>query len=116
MSVDRNNRLSEEMKRTIGSLLQNGLKDPRVPMLTSVTGVEITKDLKYAKVFVSVYGEKEAKDKCLEGLISSAGFIRREIGAHIKMRYVPELIFEIDNSIEYGLHISKLLHDINGKK
>lgn len=116
MSVTRNSRLSEEIKRTIGSIIQNGLKDPRVPMLTSVTDVEVTKDLKYAKVFISVYGESDIKNKCLEGLRSSSGFIRREIGASIKMRHIPELIFELDNSIEYGLHISKILNEINSKK
>lgn len=116
MSVNRSSRLSEEIKRTIASVLQNGIKDPRIPMLTSVTDVEVTKDLKYAKVYVSVYGEGDVKNKCLEGLKSSAGFIRREIGANIKMRHIPELIFELDNSIEYGVHISEILNEINSKK
>lgn len=116
MGFDRNSRLSEEIRKTISHVIQNGLKDPRVPMLTSITDVNVTKDLKFAKVFVSVYGTDDEKEKCLEGLRSSAGYIRKEIGANIKMRHIPELVFEIDNSIEYGLHISKLLNEINNKK
>jgi ribosome-binding factor A len=116
MGFDRNSRLSEEIRKTISSVIQNGLKDPRIPMLTSITNVDVTKDLKYAKVFVSVYGDETQKAKCIEGLKSSAGFIRKEIGANIKMRHIPELTFELDNSIEYGLHISKILNEINSKK
>lgn len=113
MSVDRNSRLSEEMKRIIGNIIQNDLKDPRIPMLTSVTGVEVTRDLRYAKVYVSVFGNDEEKAKCIEGLKSAAGFIRREVGAHIKIRYIPEPVFVLDDSIEHGLHISELLKEVN---
>lgn len=116
MGFTRNSRLSEEIKKTISNVIQNELKDPRIPMLTSVTNVDVTKDLKYAKVFISVYGNDEQKAKCIEGLKSSAGFIRKEIGSSIKMRHIPELVFELDNSIEYGLHISKILNEINAKK
>lgn len=113
MSVDRNSRLSEEMKRIIGRIIQNDLKDPRIPMLTSVTGVEVTRDLRYAKVYISVFGNDEEKSKCIEGLKSAAGFIRKEIGSHIKIRYIPELVFVLDDSIEHGLHISELLREVN---
>jgi len=113
MSVDRNSRLSEEMKRIIGGIIQNELKDPRIPMLTSVTGVEVTRDLRYAKVYISVFGNDEEKAKCIEGLKSAAGFIRKEIGSHIKIRYIPELVFVLDDSIEHGLHISELLREVN---
>jgi ribosome-binding factor A len=115
MGYSRTSRLSEEMRKVISTLIQNELKDPRIPMLTSVTNVDVTKDLKYAKVFISVFGESEQKEKCIEGLKSSAGFIRKEVGSRIKMRHTPELIFELDNSIEYGLHISKILNEINKK-
>ncbi len=113
MSIDRKSRLSEEMKRIIGNIIQNELKDPRIPILTSVTGVEVTRDLRYAKVYVSVFGNDEEKAKCIEGLKSAAGFIRKEVGNHIKIRYIPEPVFELDNSIEHGIHISELLREVN---
>ena len=112
MSIDRTMRLSEEMRKVISNIIQNELKDPRIPMLTSVTKVEVTKDLRYAKVYISVLGDAEQKQKCIDGLKSAAGYIRKETGSQIKMRYTPELIFEIDNSIEYGLHIAELLREV----
>lgn len=116
MGFTRTSRLSEEIRKTISNIIQNELKDPRIPMLTSVTNVDVTKDLKYAKVFISVYGDDTQKVKCIEGLKSSSGYLRKEVGSRIKMRHTPELIFELDNSIEYGLHISKILNEINSKK
>lgn len=116
MGFARTSRLSEEIKKTISGIIQNELKDPRIPMLTSVTNVDVTGDLKFAKVYVSVYGDDEQKSKCIEGLKSSAGYMRKEIGSRVKIRHTPELIFELDNSIEYGLHISKILNEINNKK
>lgn len=113
MSISRNSRLSEEMKKIISSIIQTDLKDPRIPFLTSIMDVQITKDLRYAKVFVSVYGDEDQKAKCIEGLKSASGYIRKELGSKIKIRYVPELIFQIDNSIEYGIHISKVLREVN---
>lgn len=112
MSIDRTMRLSEEMRKVISNIIQNEIKDPRIPMLTSVTKVDVTKDLRYAKIFISVLGDEEKKKKCIEGLKSAAGYIRKETGSKIKMRYTPELLFEIDNSIEYGLHIAKLLREV----
>jgi ribosome-binding factor A len=113
MSVARTSRLSEEMRKIIGNLIQNEIKDPRVPMLTSVTHVEVTRDLRYAKVFISVLGDEEQKAKCIEGLKSAAGYIRKEVGSRIKIRYTPEMIFEIDKSIEYGIHIAEVLRGVN---
>ena len=113
MSINRTMRLAEEMKKTISNIIQNDLKDPRIPMLTSVTEVEVTKDLRYAKVFISVFGDEGQKLKCIEGLKSAAGYIRRETGSQIKLRYTPELLFELDNSIENGIYISNLLKGVN---
>lgn len=112
MSISRTSRLNEEVKRIVGELIQNELKDPRIPLLTSVTGVVVTKDLRYAKIFISVFGTEEEKVKCIEGLKSAAGFIRKELGNKIKARYTPEIIFELDKSIEYGMHISKVLQEM----
>jgi ribosome-binding factor A len=113
MSFNRSARLSEEIRREISSIIQNELKDPRIPMLTSITRVDVTKDLRYAKVYVSVFGDDEKKNKCIQGLKSASGFIRKEVGSRIKARITPELIFEVDQSIEHGMHISKLLDEMN---
>lgn len=112
MSINRTARISEEVRKILSDIIRNNIKDPRVPMLTTVTKVEVTKDLRYAKAYISVYGEKEEKVKCIEGLRSAAGYIRREVGSKIKVRYTPEILFEIDESLEHGLHINKILSDI----
>lgn len=112
MSVNRTVRIQEEIRKILSEVIRNNIKDPRVPILTTVTRVEVTRDLRYAKAFISVFGEKEDKVKCIEGLKSAAGYIRREVGSKIKVRYTPEILFEIDESLEHGLHINKILSDI----
>ena len=109
--MDRTVRISEEMKREISAIIQSELKDPRLSRLISVTNVNVTKDLRYAKVYVSIMGNDEEKKNALEGLKSAAGFIRREVGHRIQLRYTPEVQFELDNSIEHGAYISKLIND-----
>ncbi len=110
-TVDRTDMISEEIKREVSALIQNGLKDPRLPKLMSVTAAEVTRDLSYAKIFISVLGSEEDKANAIKGLKSAAGFIRREIGHRLQLRYTPELQFELDNSIERGVYISKLIDD-----
>ncbi len=115
--MDRTGRISEEMKKEISALIQNGLKDPRLPKMISVTSADVTRDLRYAKVYISVLGSEEDKKNALEGLKSAAGFIRREVGHKLQLRYSPELLFELDNSIERGVYISKLINDtLQGKQ
>jgi len=111
MMVSRTERISEEIKREISAIIQKELKDPRLPDLVSVLSAEVTKDLRYAKVYVSVLGTEEEKKNAMQGLKSAAGFIRREIGHRLQLRYVPELVFELDNSIERGVYITKLIDD-----
>lgn len=108
---DRTNRIAEEMKKEISNILQNDIKDPRLPKLVSIMAVNVTRDLRYAKVFVSVLGKEEEKKEALKGLKSAAGFIRREVGHRMDIRYSPELLFEIDSSIERGVYMSKLIND-----
>jgi len=108
--VDRINRISEEMKKIISGIILTELKDPRLPQLVSVTSVDVTKDLKYAKVYVSVLGSDEDKKNAINGLKSAAGYIRREVGHRMKIRYTPEIIFELDSSIEHGDYISRLIN------
>jgi ribosome-binding factor A len=114
--MDRINRISEEMKKELSSIIQNELKDPRIPQMISVLSADVTKDLRYAKVFISILGSEEEKKHALEGLKSAAGFIRREVGHRMQLRYTPEMIFELDNSIERGVYLTKLIDDtIKGK-
>lgn len=109
--MDRTYRISEEMKKEVSSIIQNDLKDPRLPKLISVMSANVTKDLRYAKIFISVLGNEEEKKNALQGLKSAAGFIRREIGHRMQLRYTPEMIFELDTSIEHGVYITKLIND-----
>ena len=111
MSFKRTDRINEEVKKELSSIIRE-LKDPRIPMMTSVVSVHVTNDLRYAKAYISIMGTDEEKKECIKGLKAAAGYIRREIGNRIKLRCVPEFSFEIDTTIEYGAHINKLLHDI----
>ncbi|MDP4179798.1 MAG: 30S ribosome-binding factor RbfA [Bacillota bacterium] len=108
---DRTSRISEEMRKEISSVIMTELKDPRLPKLISVVAVNVTKDLRYAKVYISVLGNEEDKKNAKEGLRSAAGFIRREVGHRMQIRYTPELQFEIDDSIEHGVYMSKLINE-----
>lgn len=109
--VDRINRISEEMKKEVSSIIQNGIKDPRLPKMVSVVSANVTKDLRYAKIYISVLGSEEDKKNAISALKSAAGFIRHEVGLRMKLRYTPEMQFEIDNSIEHGVYISKLINE-----
>ena len=109
--MDRIDRISEEVSRELSDIIQNHIKDPRLPPFVSVTGVRVAKDLKHAKAFVSVLGTAEQKQGALKALQSAAGFIRHEIGQRVRLRFTPEFHFEIDDSIEHGMHISKLIAD-----
>lgn len=112
MNIKRVNRISEEIRKIVSELLTIGLKDPRVNPMTSVTKVDITRDLGFANIYVSVLGEKNEKDETLKGLESAKGFIRKEIASKIDLRYVPELIFHLDESIEQGIYMSRLIEKV----
>ncbi len=114
--MDRTDRISEEMKKEVSAIIQNELKDPRLTKMISVTTAEVTRDLRYAKVYISVLGDENDKNNAIQGLKSAAGFIRREIGQRLKLRYTPEILFELDNSIERGVYLNKLINDtLHGK-
>ncbi|MCK4437138.1 30S ribosome-binding factor RbfA, partial [bacterium] len=85
--------------------------DPRIGFIT-ITDVELSRDLRHAKVFISVYGDESEKEKALKGLSSAAGFIRREVGKRVKLRYTPEIVFKWDRSIEKGAQIEEVLRRI----
>lgn len=111
MSQLRIEKIQELMKQEISKIILRELKDPRIGFVT-VTGVHITRDLSEATAYVSIMGnEKHVKDSW-EGLQSSLGYIRREIGHRVRLRITPELKFEIDKSLDYSEHIQKLLNKI----
>jgi len=105
-------RVSDQMKQEIADILMRKIKDPRIGFVT-VTDVEVADDLRNAKVFVSVYGSDKAST--LKGLESASPFIRSELGRRMRMKFVPELLFRYDDSVERGAHIMELLHGIEGK-
>lgn len=112
MSKVRVEKLQELMKQEISDIVLHELKDPRIGFVT-VTSVSCTEDLREAKIYVSVMGdEKKARDT-LNGLNSSLGFVRREIGKRIRLRFTPEISFALDTSLSYSDHIQRLLNEIH---
>jgi ribosome-binding factor A len=112
MATHRRDRINEEVMRELAAVIRE-LKDPRIPVMTSVVKVTVTPDLKFAKAYISVMGTPEAQKECLKGLESAAGFIRREIGARVGLRLTPEFSFVLDDSVAHGAHISKLLKELD---
>ena len=114
MAGTRIQRINEDIQRELSALLRN-VKDPRLHQgMLSITGVDTTGDLRYAKVYISVLGEFDAKE-LKKGLKSAAGYFRRELGSRLNLRYTPELIFELDSSIARGAHISRLLNELEAE-
>lgn len=112
MSNLRANRVSEQMKKELGEIISQKIKDPRVGFVT-VTDVEVTGDLQQATVYISVLGNDDTKQDSLVGLAKAKGFIRSEIGKRIRLRKIPEITFSFDEAIEYGNRIEKILRDLN---
>ena len=108
---NRQGRIDEEFRKELSQIINYELKEPNVTGMISVTKVKVTSDLKYAKVFVSILNSKDI-NKTLEGLKQSAGFIRTELAKTINLRNTPEIIFELDDSLEYGAKIDAILKDI----
>ena len=108
----RTGRMAEELKKEIMEIIQNHLKDPRVDGLVSVTEVQVSNDLSYAKVYVTKYGSAWAQSEALKGLNDSKGFIRKELSKRFKTRTVPELSFVADESLQYGAKIEAILQEI----
>ena len=109
----RPNRIGEEIKKEVVMLIRNGIKDPRVDSLVSITDVEVTRDLSYATIYISRYGNEQQRQDALEGMKAAARFIRSELSKRLKLRTVPELIFKLDDSLEYGAKIETILHQIH---
>jgi ribosome-binding factor A len=108
----RANRVGEQMKKELSDIIGRKIKDPRIGFVT-VTDVQLTGDLQQAKVFISVLGDEKQKNDTLKALAKAKGFIRSEIGQRIRLRKTPDLLFEFDESIDYGNRIETLLKKIS---
>ena len=112
----KNIRINSEVQREMSSIIREDLKDPRIHPMTSVMAVEVTPDLKFAKIFVSVLGKDEAQEKTMEGLKKSASFARHQLAKRMNLRNTPELTFVLDTSIEYGVTMSKKNDELKEKE
>ena len=109
----KNTRINGEVRRELSAIIQNEIKDPRIHPMTSVVEVEVAPDLKNAKAYISVLGDEQAQKDTLAGLQSAEGYIRRALARTVNLRNTPEIRFIMDQSIEYGVHMSKLIDDVN---
>lgn len=107
----KNTRINSEVQKEL-SLIIGELKDPRIDPMTTVTEVNVTPDLKYCTAYVSVLGDDEHGKETISGLQNAMGFIRRELAARVNLRNTPELKFVLDKSLEYGIHMSKLIDEV----
>ena len=108
----KNTRVNAEVQRELSNILRAGIKDPRVAPMTSVVAVEVAPDLKTCKAYISVLGDEKAQQHTIRGLQSEEGYIRRELARTINMRNTPEIRFIVDQSIEYGVNISKKIDEV----
>ncbi len=111
MSRNRKRRLSELLKEEISDIILKEVKDPRIGFV-SITDVELSGDLRHAKIFFSIIGDQDERDDTLAGLKKATGFIRKLVGERITIYHIPELVFKYDDSIEHGIHISNLIKEV----
>lgn len=107
-------RLAEAIKKEVSDLLREELKDPRIGFVT-ITGVEVTKDLRYANIYASVLGSRTEQKASIEALQKAQGFIRSELGRRIRLRYTPEITFKLDESISRGSRLIALMAEVKEK-
>ncbi len=116
MRDTRSDRMNEEFKKAISEAIRNDLKDPRVSEMCTVSRVEVTKDLKHAKVYISVYAEEEQRKASIQALRNAAGFLGHAVSAYIDVRRMPSFHFELDETIAYSIHIAKVIDDIQKQR
>ncbi|HJD40062.1 MAG TPA: 30S ribosome-binding factor RbfA [Candidatus Blautia stercoripullorum] len=112
----KNTRINAEVQHELANLIRGGIKDPRIHPMTSVTAVEVAPDLKTCRAYISVLGDEEAKRNTLQGLKNAEGYIRRQLAKTINLRNTPEIRFILDESIEYGVAMSKLIDEVSKKE
>ncbi|MCR5272207.1 MAG: 30S ribosome-binding factor RbfA [Lachnospiraceae bacterium] len=108
----KNIRINEEVMRELSKIIHDEIKDPRINLMTSVVAVNVAPDLKTCKAYISVLGDDEARNNTLKGLKSAEGFIRRQLAKNINLRNTPEITFVMDQSIEYGVNMSKKIEEV----
>ena len=108
----KNTRVNTEVMHELSNILRGGIKDPRVAEFTSVVAVEVAPDLKTCKAYISVLGDEERAKDALTGLKSAVGYIRRELAHRVNLRNTPEITFVLDQSIEYGVNMSRLIDEV----
>ncbi len=111
----KSDRINAEVRRELSNIILNEIKDPRIHPMTSVVSAEVTTDLKYCTVRISVMADDEARDKTMEGLKKATPFIRRELARTVNLRNTPELRFVSDTGIENGIHMSELIDEVTRK-
>ena len=109
MSYQRIDRISEQVRREVDRIIREDLSDPRIQGTYSVTRADVTRDLRYAKIYVSILEEENRKPMI-------AGFVRHQLGEQMIIRYAPEILFELDNNIEYGIHIASVLKQVQAEE
>lgn len=109
----KNTRINGEVQNVLAELIRAGMKDPRVSSLTSVVQVEVAPDLANAKVYISVLGNEEVQKNTIAGLKSAEGYLRSQLAKKINLRHTPQLHFVLDQSIEYGVNMSRLIREVN---
>ena len=116
MANYRGGRINEEVRREVSVIIRDEIKDPRMTAMVSITSVKVSKDLKYAKVFVSIFGKnEEEKQETFAALKSASGYVRREVGQRMNLRNTPQIIFELDDSISYSMRIEELIEKTKDK-
>ena len=108
---ERTYRIASEIMREAERIIREDVSDPRTQCMFSITHVDVTRDLRYAKIYVSIY-EEDKREPMMKALKSAAGFIRHNLGRRVQLRYTPELLFELDTTIEYGVHIASLINQV----
>lgn len=109
----KNTRINGEVQKELSRIISMEVKDPRINPMTSVVAVEVTPDLKFAKAYISILGDEESKQATQAGLKKASPFIRSQLAKRLNLRNTPELTFVIDQSIEYGVNMSKMIEEVN---
>lgn len=111
----KNTKINGEVLKELSNIIRGEIKDPRISMMTSVVSVEVAPDLKTCKAYISVLGDEEAQSNTIKGLKSAEGYIRRQLARNLNLRNTPEIKFILDQSIEYGINMSKLIDEVTKK-
>ncbi len=110
----KNTRINGEVQKALAEIIRGGIKDPRISPLTSVVAVEVSPDLKTCQAWISVLGEEGMQKDTLEGLKSATGYIKNQLAKEVNLRNTPEITFIMDQSIAYGVNMSRLINEVNG--